>query len=142
MSAIWDEIKHIKNTARDLRNFGYVVGAVCLALAVWFYFSGRHASQPVAAIGLALVLAGFLFPRVLTPFYKPWMALGVVLGFVMTRVILLVAFFVIITPLALVMRLLGKRFLETEFKSGNGPKTYWHYREAGVSSKKQLEKQF
>ncbi len=142
MSTFLDEIKNIKSTARDLRNFGYIVGGICLVFGVWFYWSGRHAWQPVVGIGSALILAGLVFPRLLAPFYKCWMALGAALGFVVTRVILAIAFYVIITPIAVVMRLLGKRFLETEFRPKDAQKTYWCYRETAVPSKKQLEKQF
>jgi len=142
MPAFWDEIKNIKSTSRDLRNFAYIIGGIFLALGVWFYLAGRYAWQAVGGVGLALVLAGLLFPRLLTPFHKIWMALGVVLGFVITRVILVTVFFVVITPLAVVMRLLGKRPLEMEFRPKNAPGTYWHYRGTGAPPKEQLEKQF
>ncbi len=139
---IISDIRTIKSTPRDLRNFAYIVGGIFLALGVWFYIAGRRYSLLAAGIGVALILAGRFYAKILKPFHRCWMALGTTLGFVMTRVILLVAFYIIVTPLAAVMRLLGKRPLEMEFRPKNALETYWHYREVNATAKERLEKQF
>src|SRR3989344_5189194 len=75
-----EEMKNIKSTPRELRNFGFLVGGIFLVLGAWFGYSGRHSWELVTALGALLVFFGAVFPRVLAPVYKAWMALGAVLG--------------------------------------------------------------
>ena len=94
---------------KQLRSFGFIVGGGFGLIALWPTVF-RH-EQPRLVIlvlaGLLLLLAS-LFPRSLRPAYRVWMALGHVLGWVNTRIILSVMFYILFMPVGLVMRLLGK----------------------------------
>jgi len=135
-------MKNIKSTPRELRNFGFLVGGIFLVLGAWFGYSGRHSWELVTALGALLVFFGAVFPRVLAPVYKAWMALGAVLGWVMTRLLLSILFFAVFTPIGLLMRMFGKRFLDLRFKPKKSAKTYWRYRKTKRSTREQLERQF
>src|SRR6185503_9720742 len=91
------------------RSFGLVVGAVFAALGGWWMLRGKF--QPVApyvlALGAMLMLLGLSFPRALVIPNQLWMGLAEAISFVMTRVILAIVFFALVTPIGLFRRLIG-----------------------------------
>ena len=87
-----------------------------------------------------LVLLGAVAPRILRRPYRVWMALAVVLGFVMTRVILTVFFFLVLTPTGLVFRLLGRDSLHR--KIDRQAPTYWLPKEYPIADRSRYEKFF
>ncbi len=89
------------------RHFGFVVGGVFLCLALWTGWRGSWpplVSRAVGVLGLLLLILGAALPQALVYPRRAWMALAEVLGFVSTRVILGVVFFLIMTPLGIIMR--------------------------------------
>jgi hypothetical protein len=137
-----EAIKNIPSTKRDLRNFGLVM---CVALAViggillwkesslhWVFFG--------CAGGMALF--GLTLPIVLLPLQKVWMLLAGLLGWVMSRIILSVSFYLVVTPMGLVARLFGKRFLDTRFS--REAESYWQVRkpEKDEAVRTKYEEQF
>jgi hypothetical protein len=99
-------------TRRELRQFAFAVGGVFVALAAasaWRGHAGRAAA--LAALGGPLVVAGALAPARLGPAYRAWMAFAVALSRVTTPIFMGVVYFVVLTPLALVLRLAGRRVL-------------------------------
>lgn len=92
---------------KALRQFGLIMAgmiAVFFGLLIpWIWdFSSPLWAWVVAAVFLLLALA---WPRGLAPIYKVWMKIGAVLGWINTRLILGLVFFVIFVPFGLVMRL-------------------------------------
>lgn len=74
--------------------------------------------------------------------YRLWMGLSFVMGWIMTRVILIVLFYGVVTPIALLARLFGKRFLDTSYR-GPSRQSYWHEREKEANTETtRYEKQF
>jgi len=94
-------------TTKELRSFGFILaGGFPLMFGLVAPWSRGHA-WPWIVGGLALLLA-LAAPAVLRPFYYVWMKIGLVLGWINTRIILTVCFYLLITPVGLVMRLAGK----------------------------------
>jgi len=91
------------------REFGLIVGSVFVLLAGWWFYRGKflHASQVILPLGALLVFLGLVFPRALVLPNKAWMALAEVLSFVMTRIILAIVFFLVVTPIGVIKRLMG-----------------------------------
>ena len=56
----------------------------------------------------ALIPLGLILPRVLAPLYKGWMAVGHVLGWINTRIILGILYYGLVVPMGLVMKMLGR----------------------------------
>ena len=96
-------------TSKQLRSFGFTVGGIFALIALWPLVV--RAEDPrwwaVVAAGCLLVPA-VVSPRSLAWVYKGWMALGHVLGWINTRIILGFIFYFIVTPIGIVRRLLGK----------------------------------
>ncbi len=105
------ELRAIDSRPRELRRFALVVGGALLAVAAWLAFR-RGAAVPgaaVAAAAVALVGTGVAAPRALRPVHRAWMALGLTLGWVVSRTILTALFVLVVTPLGLARRLVARR---------------------------------
>lgn len=96
-------------TTRQLREFGLVVGGLILLLFSWL-LPALHGHPPAIWpiwLGLPLVLLGLIAPRSLRQPYRAWMALGHALGWVNGRIVLGLVYWLVLQPIALVMRLCG-----------------------------------
>jgi Saxitoxin biosynthesis operon protein SxtJ len=96
-------------TTHKLRSFGFTVGSIFALIALWppiIRAENPHWWAVVVAVGLLVPAA--VFPKSLTWIYKAWMALGHVLGWINTRMILGMIFYFIVTPIGIIRRWLGK----------------------------------
>jgi hypothetical protein len=95
------------------RKFGFVVGGAFVLLGVALAVAGsRRAGPAIAAVGGLLVLLGATAPAALAPVHRAWMAVARVLGRVNTTVFLTLVFFLVLTPLGLLLRLGGRDELD------------------------------
>jgi hypothetical protein len=97
------------NERRQLRDFGLIVGGIFGAIGLW-PLVWRQEDLRVWALVLAgvLVVPALLAPRILAPAHRFWMALGAILAWVNTRILLGVVFYGLVTPMGLAMRLMGR----------------------------------
>src|SRR5690349_3307178 len=90
----------------ELRKFGLTVGGAFLVLGTVSWWRGHEWPPRVLwTLGVLLVVPGALFPGVLGPVQRGWMAFATALGHVNTRIILTVLFYLVMTPVGFVMRL-------------------------------------
>src|SRR5438874_6970335 len=108
---IGNEIKQLKTGPRDLRKFGVLVGGVFGLLAIWCWWRGKPAFPFLLAAAVPLVSLGLIWPRSLKWVYIGWMSLALVLGLVVSSVLLTVFFYLVVTPIGLLARAVGKDFL-------------------------------
>jgi hypothetical protein len=139
-SSIFDEIRTIKSGSDELKKFGVTIGCALAILGLIILFRGKVYFWYFFFAGAALISFGFLVPRALKPVQKIWMTLAILLGWLTTRLILVIAFFLILTSIALFARLVGKTFLELTFDKS--AKSYWIRREKHGPSGGGYEKQF
>ena len=96
---------------------------------------------PYLAIPGGLVaLLGTVVPQILRPLYFVWMAVGLVLGTIVTSIILTIVFIVAITPIGLIMRLLGKDPMER--KLDPEATSYWITKKHAIDDNSRFEKYF
>ncbi|MHB1686931.1 MAG: SxtJ family membrane protein [Ignavibacteriaceae bacterium] len=137
---IIEEIKHIKENKKDLQKFGYTVGVAFTILSVLLFVFDRHSYPYFCGIGIILIAAAASFPLALKPFNKVWMILSILLGWLMTRVILIILFYLAVTPISLLAKLFKKDFLDIKFDKSK--ETYWIKREQKKFDPADYEKQF
>jgi hypothetical protein len=90
----------------ELRKFGLTVGGAFLVLGAVSWWRGHEWPPRVLwTLGVLLLVPGALFPAVLGPVQRGWMAFATVLGHVNTRIILTVLFYLVMTPVGFIMRL-------------------------------------
>jgi hypothetical protein len=108
------------------RKFGLTVGGAFLLfglLALW----REHptAAAALGAPGVLLILGALLAPSWLAPVQRYWMAVGMVLGAFWSRVLLGLFYYVVVSPVGLVMRLVGRDPLDQRLRTGE---SYWRKR--------------
>ncbi len=109
------ELRDVDHTPKALRSYGLVMAGAALVLAAVSYWKHREATAWTFGLGLgALVfgVAGLLFPRVLKAPHLAWMFLSLCLGWVMSRVVLILLFVLVVVPTNLLGRLFNLSFMQ------------------------------
>ncbi|MBU9889883.1 MAG: hypothetical protein KTQ49_08470 [Candidatus Omnitrophica bacterium] len=134
------EIKKIESSTKKLREFGFVVGGVFAALGIIFLWRGKAHYPYFLAPGVFLGLLGAVAPGVLKPLQKGWMTLAILMGWVMTRVLLSALFYLVLTPIGLILRLTGKDLLDLRFPAQDP--SFWKLSPKDTRAPSDYEKQF
>ncbi len=117
----------VKSTPNEIRKFGYLFASIGVLVAAYMVYKG-HRGWPWALVGSGFFLTtGLFFTPVLKPIYIGWMKFAHALGWINTRVILGIFFYLVLTPLGLILRLLGKDLLDQ--KIDRSARSYWVKRE-------------
>ncbi len=136
-----EEIRNIKSGKGELRKFGLTMGIALGVLGGLLLWRGKHYSFYFFILSAAFILLCLALPASLKPIHRAWMSLAIVLGWLMSRVVLTILFFVVITPIALLARLSGRDFLGLRFKA-NPRDSYWVPRGRAERQKRDYERQF
>ena len=96
-------------TDAELRKFGFVMAVPLALLAALTWWRGTWAWPYLGGAAIVFAGLGLAAPRSLAIVERAWMRLAAVLAAVMTRVVLVITFFLVFTPFGLVMRALGRR---------------------------------
>jgi hypothetical protein len=103
---------------KQLRSFGLIVGGIFAVISLWpSLIRGQEVRLWTLVVAVLLIVPALVLPRSLKLFYRLWMTLGQVLGWINTRIILGVIFYGLFTPMGLVMRLLGKDPMRRRFEA-------------------------
>lgn len=129
-----------KLTKRELRKFGLTLGLVFGLIGVFLLWQQKETFLYFIVSAAVLSLLGIIAPTLLLYLYKIWMSIARAMSWFNTIVILSIIFFLILTPIALIMRLFGKQFIELRWDKS--VKSYWNYRESSVTRRADYEKQF
>ena len=121
-----DTFKNFKMNRKALQNFAFVFSFIFIALSGYFYLKENSVFQVFLITSASLLLIAFTFPIILKPLYFSWMIFGGMLGWFMTRLILLIMYYVLLTPISILARLSGKDFLY--LKNYKRAKSYWNKR--------------
>ncbi len=102
-------------TRKELRKFGLVMTAPLLLIGAYLWWKNRVGFPYVLGASAFFFFSGLVFPQLLRPIEKMWLKFAEILGAIMTRVILTVFFFLVVTPFGLALRLLGKDLLSLRY---------------------------
>lgn len=96
-------------TTKDLRQFGLIVGGIFSVIGLWpMVFRNEPLRLWSLILGGTLVVLGVAVPKSLKQVHRGWMKVGHILAAINTRIILGVIYYGLITPMGVVMRLMGK----------------------------------
>ncbi len=118
------------------RSFGIVFFIFFLIVSIWPLIDGGTLRIWSLVISLAFLFLGLLNSKILSPLNLLWMKFGVLLGKVISPMVLGLIYFFVITPIGLLMRLIGKDLLKKNFSNN---KSYWIKRNKNIGS---MKKQF
>lgn len=103
---IYSQIQNIKMDKRQLRKFGSLMAIVLEVMGVYLYW--QHDGYIAWVLGpiILFFLLGVIWPSCLSGIYKTWMSISIILGFFISRIILGALFYLLITPIGLIVRII------------------------------------
>ena len=104
------------------KSFGIVFFIVFLIIALYPLVNDEELRIWSLIISLFFLILGSINSKILTPLNKIWFKFGILLGRIVSPIIMGVIFFLVVTPIALIMRIIGKDLLNLKF---NKDKSYW-----------------
>ena len=117
------------------RNFGLVFFIVFLIVSIWPLINGEPVRIWSSIISLIFLILGLMNSKILTPLNKLWFKFGMILGAIVAPIVMGIVFFLIITPIGLFMKIIGKDLLKKKFDKKKT--TYWIMRDKSISTMKQ-----
>lgn len=107
------DVSEISSSPRELRKFGVLVGGIFLLISGITFW--RNSWTPAViftfgACGLLLLIAGIILPNILKVIYRYWMVFAIILGSIVSRIVLFVLFYFILTLIAWMAKIFNKRF--------------------------------
>ena len=134
---MFQELRKLDTSSRALRNFGWVLCAALLIFAVVFLVRGRASWWWFLAASLGFGFAAVCAPQILYRPYVAWMAVGLILGTIISTILLVLLFYLVVTPIGLLARAFGNDFLHSRW--GRSAPSYWRKRDAGRKSNYQRQ---
>ena len=124
-----------KNTQN--RSFGLLFFIVFFALALWPLTKTGQINLYLISIALIFLILGLFNSKILSPFNKVWIKFGEILGRIIAPIVMGFVYFLILTPISLLVRLFGKDLIGMKFS--NDIKSYWIKRKKHLGP---MDKQF
>ena len=115
------------------RSFGIVFFVVFFIIAVYPSFKGGDLRTWSIVISLIFLVLGILNSKLLLPLNKIWFKFGLFLGKLVSPIVMGIIFFLVVTPIGLFMKLLGKDLINLKLNKKN---TYWVEKEEQKSKMK------
>ena len=115
------------------RSFGIIFFIVFLLISVWPIMDGQAVRVWSLVISLIFLILGILNSKILTPLNLAWIKFGEILGRFIAPVVMAVIYFLIVTPIGLFMRIIGKDLLNLKFSQNS---SYWIKREKNLGPMK------
>ena len=104
------------------RSFGLVFFVVFLLISIYPFLKDGNIRIWSLIISLIFLVLGLLNSNLLSPLNKLWFKFGLFLGKIISPIVMGIIFFLVVTPIAVIMRLLKKDLLNLKFKENT---TYW-----------------
>ena len=125
-----------QNKISSEKSFGFLFTIVFSLISFWPMFYGGNIRIWALVISAIFLMISLTRPVVLKPLNRSWVSFGILLGNVISPLVMVVIFFLIITPIGLFMKIIGKDLLNKRF---NKNRSYWINKDKNAGS---MRKQF
>ena len=119
------------------RSFGILFFLVFIGFGLWPLTKEMSPNIYLIIISVIFLILGLLNSKLLSPLNNLWIKFGEILGKVIAPIVMAVVYFLILTPISLLVRLFGKDLIEMKFN--NNVKSYWIKRKKHLGT---MDKQF
>lgn len=140
MKELIKEIRNIKPDTKMLREMGLGWGALFIILGGLLWFFKKHAFLPWGYAGLIFIALGILSPRILKPVYIAALTFGLIMGRIVGPIILSLLFFLVVTPIGIILRMKKKDFMPKHFDVAAS--SYWRLRSSDSNAPQRCENQY
>ena len=118
------------------KSFGILFFIIFFLYGIWPILSLNEIRIWSLAISVIFLILGIFNSKILSPINNYWIKFGELLGKIISPIVMSFVYFFVITPIAIIIRLLGKDLLRTKFDK---KLSYWINREKNIGS---MKKQF
>ena len=125
------------NKKSSNKSFGILFFVVFLGLGLWPLTNDNNPNIYLIIISIIFLILGLLNSKLLSPLNSFWIKFGELLGKIIAPMVMAIIYFLIQTPISLIVRLFGKDLLGLKFSKQL--KTYWIKRKKDLGS---MDKQF
>ena len=115
-------MKKYKIKTSSNRSFGIVFFIFFLIISLYPLLNGTEIRLWALIVSIVFLILGLVNSIILTPLNKIWFKFGILLGKIISPVVMAIVFFIVVTPISLIMKLLGKDILNIK---KNKKKSYW-----------------
>ena len=115
------------------KSFGILFFIVFLLVAIWPVLESGSIRVWSLVISIIFLILGIINSKILTPLKSGWIKFGEILGKVIAPIVMGFIYFIIITPIGILIRLLGKDLLNIKY---NKDKSYWIKRSKNINTMK------
>ena len=119
------------------RSFGILFFLVFLGFGLWPLTKEMSPNIYLIIISVIFLILGLLNSKLLSPLNNLWIKFGEILGKIIAPIVMAAVYFLILTPISLLVRLFGKDLIEMKFN--NNVKSYWIKRKKHLGT---MDKQF
>lgn len=148
--SLWtDMFTEFDISKKNLKKFGMTMCLCFFAIGLILFLREERPGLTVERWQRYIIFwsAGFVFlffaqgaPHTLRPFFKFWMGVAFCLGWLNTRIILIVIYYLVLTPIGLLAKMLKKDFLNLRLEKE--AQSYWIRKEQFIRSNEGYEKIF
>ena len=118
------------------RSFGILFFIVFLIIGLWPLKNNNDPNYIILGLSSIFLILGIINSKLLYPLNKAWVKFGEILGMIIAPIVMGLVYFIILTPISLLVRLSGKDLLKLK---KNKSSTYWIKREKNIGN---MDKQF
>ena len=119
------------------KSFGLLFFVVFLILGLWPIKNGENLNFYFITASIIFLILGLINSKLLSPLNKSWIKLGEILGIIIAPIVMALVYFVVLTPISIIVRIFGKDLLGLKFLKEK--ETYWIKRKKSLGS---MKKQF
>ena len=119
------------------RSFGLLFFVVFLIIGLWPLKNGENFNFYFIIVSAVFLILGIFNSKLLSPLNKLWIKFGEILGIIIAPIVMALVYFVILTPVSLIVRIFGKDLLGLKFIKEKD--TYWIKRRKNLGP---MKKQF
>tara|TARA_B100000965_G_scaffold6036_1_gene4702 strand:- start:2246 stop:2626 length:381 start_codon:yes stop_codon:yes gene_type:complete len=119
------------------KSFGLLFFIIFLILGLWPLKNGENINFFFITVSVIFLLLSLINSKLLSPLNKLWIKFGEILGIIIAPLVMALIYFVILTPVSFIVRILGKDLLGLKFLKEK--ETYWIKRKKNLGS---MKKQF
>ena len=107
------------------KSFGIVFSIFFGLVTVYVFYKSAHISLVLVFLSIIFLILGLINSKILTPFNILWFKFGIILSKLISPIIMMLIFFIVVTPLALLAKLVKKDFLELDKEKNKKRRSYW-----------------
>jgi len=135
------ELKNLANKTNEIKKFGIIIGIIFTAVSVLMIVRQNINFWIFALLALIFLITGICYPLLLKPVFLIWWFISRIINYIISRLVLTVIFYIIITPIGLISRNVN-RSKYSSFTIDKSCRSYWQKKISYKFNQKKYEKQF